>query len=234
MGHVDWERIRRNSLARWSNGLTEQQNAAGEALREFGSDPERGISSSPSIKTWMPQVLADPTWQSPIPWLPAGFWPYEFQARAFARLSVAKQLPRPTAIAAPEGSGKSDCFLLPILDHCARQQGMSRSGVKAVIVYASRAAAQENAARLGSLCSSVDQFQNLRPALLIDDFGSTPHVGPGHVVDSIDAMGDSPPDLLLTVPEMLERSINTKRHHRLWRETTPVSLRFVVLDDLHF
>lgn len=234
MGHVDWERVRRNALAFASNQLTEQPTPAGNVLRQFFTDGTTGIAADPLVRTWLPQRPASASWRSPLPSLPDGFWPYEFQAQAFDRLSVAGQLPRPTAIAAPEGSGKSECFLLPILDHCARQHGMNRGGIKAVIIYSSRAAAADNAARLGTMCRMFERFAALRPALLIDDFGANESVGDGFIINSLAAMAAEPPDVLLTVPEMLNLTLQSKRHAQVWSGTTPVSLRFIVLDDLHF
>ena len=39
----------------------------------------------------------------------------------------------PTVIATGTGSGKTECFLYPILDHCRRQTGSK--GIKAILIY---------------------------------------------------------------------------------------------------
>lgn len=233
MSQVEWERVRRDVLSLMSNGLSDRSDEAARAFIDFAQSVEGSIVPEPWIRSWLPERLAAPGWTSPMPWIPADFWPYEFQARAFDRLSVSGQLPQPTVIAAPDGAGKSECFLLPMLDHCARQRGMSRPGIKALVIYASRASASENAARVAAICRSVERFHDLRPGLLIDDYGSTRSAAGGSIIDSMDGLVEQPPDLLLTVPEMLERSIMSKRLHGVWADTTPASLRFVVVDDVH-
>lgn len=233
MSQVEWERVRRDVLSLMSNGLSDRTDRTARSFVDFAQGSGSSIVPEPRIRSWLPERLAAPGWTSPMPWIPTDFWPYEFQARAFDRLSVSGQLPSPTVIAAPDGAGKSECFLLPMLDHCARQRGMSRPGIKALVVYASRASASENAARVASICRSVERFHDLRPGLLIDEYGSTSAGDSGSVADSMDSLVEHPPDLLLTVPEMLERSIMTKRLHGIWADTSPASLRFVVLDDIH-
>lgn len=48
------------------------------------------------------------------------------------------------------GSGKTECFLLPILDHVLRARRTGHSGMKALILYPMNALANDQAARLAS------------------------------------------------------------------------------------
>ena len=70
--------------------------------------------------------------------------PYLHQERAFARLSGPN--PKSTIIATGTGSGKTECFLYPILDHCYRHRG--EPGIKAVLIYPMNALATDQAGRL--------------------------------------------------------------------------------------
>jgi DEAD/DEAH box helicase domain-containing protein len=70
------------------------------------------------------------------------FTPYRHQLRAFERLCGSS--PRSTLVATGTGSGKTECFSLPILDHCA---GRPELGVKAVVIYPMNALATDQARR---------------------------------------------------------------------------------------
>lgn len=54
----------------------------------------------------------------PFPDVPLGYTPYRHQRTAFSRLAA--DAGRSTVIATGTGSGKTECFLLPILDYCRR------------------------------------------------------------------------------------------------------------------
>ena len=69
--------------------------------------------------------------------------PHLHQARAFARLCGDE--PRSTLVATGTGSGKTECFLFPILDSCAAH--VDELGVKAIIVYPMNALATDQARR---------------------------------------------------------------------------------------
>jgi ATP-dependent helicase YprA (DUF1998 family) len=66
---------------------------------------------------------------------PPGFVPYAHQARAFERLDSLRGTPRPTIVTTGTGSGKTESFLLPMLDHCHRQVAIGEGGVKALVLY---------------------------------------------------------------------------------------------------
>ena len=54
--------------------------------------------------------------------------------------------PQPTLITTGTGSGKTECFLYPILDHCYARRG--EPGIKAIILYPMNALASDQARRL--------------------------------------------------------------------------------------
>ena len=56
------------------------------------------------------------------------FTPYVHQVQAFQRLTTADgHTPLPTLVTTGTGSGKTECFLYPILDHCYRAPARSRA-----------------------------------------------------------------------------------------------------------
>lgn len=82
--------------------------------------------------------------QIPFPDLHLGFTPYLHQEKAFANLGG----PRPisTLIATGTGSGKTECFLYPILQHCFTHR--HERGIKAILVYPMNALATDQAVRV--------------------------------------------------------------------------------------
>ena len=66
--------------------------------------------------------------QAPFNWLPAGFVPHAHQARAFDRLCSDDA--QPTLVATGTGSGKTECFLYPILEHCRVARAEGRRGAR--------------------------------------------------------------------------------------------------------
>jgi ATP-dependent helicase YprA (DUF1998 family) len=94
--------------------------SAREALESFLGDPERGIFRGPYLQVRLPYQQVDGRWRSPLGWLPAGFMPFRHQAEAFARLSTRDSPSRPTIVTTGTGSGRTEAFLLPLLDHARR------------------------------------------------------------------------------------------------------------------
>src|SRR5689334_16832872 len=91
------------------------------ALTEFLGDSADGLFKGPYLRLRLPYRAADDGWQSSLGWH-GDFTPYGHQAQAFARLSSAdlgpdKPRPLPTLITTGTGSGKTEAFLYPILDH---------------------------------------------------------------------------------------------------------------------
>src|SRR6056297_3829609 len=81
---------------------------------------------------------------SPFEGVELAFTPYAHQERAFERLNG--NSPRSTLIATGTGSGKTGCFLYPILEHCYQHRG--EPGIKAIIIYPMNALATDQAGRI--------------------------------------------------------------------------------------
>jgi hypothetical protein len=88
---------------------------------------------------------------------------------AFARLtSKDGHAPQHTLVTTGTGSGKTECFLYPILDHCLRHAGTP--GIKAIILYPINALATDQAGRLARLIAGDERLQGrLRAGLYVGD-----------------------------------------------------------------
>ncbi len=164
--------------------------------------------------------------------LPEGFRPHRHQERAFQRLGGPERLS--TLLATGTGSGKTECFLYPVLDHCAREVG--RPGVKAVVVYPMNALATDQAKRFAKAIAASPALKGkVTAGLYVGGIGRETHgaMGPEHVITDREAMRTSPPDILLTNYKMLDYLLIRPDDARLWAENGPETLRFLVVDELH-
>ncbi len=75
------------------------------------------------------------------------FPPYHHQMQAFERLTTKDgHKPQSTLVTTGTSSGKTECFLFPILDYCHKHTG--RKGIKVIILYPMNALATDQAKRM--------------------------------------------------------------------------------------
>ena len=80
------------------------------------------------------------------------FPPYLHQEKSFERLNY--NSPKSTLVATGTGSGKTECFLYPILEYCYKHRG--EDGIKAILIYPMNALATDQAKRLPALINNKD------------------------------------------------------------------------------
>ena len=166
----------------------------------------------------------------PFPALPLGFVPWRHQRVAFERLRGGES----TIVATGTGSGKTECFLYPILDHCLAQPGTP--GVKAIVVYPMNALATDQAGRIARLIHGTETLRGkVRAGLYVGETGASPRerMAEGHLVENREALRERPPDILLTNYKMLDLLLTRPVDYPLWRHNEAGTLRFLVVDELH-
>lgn len=139
-----------------------------------------------------------------------------------------------TVVATGTGSGKTESFLVPVMDKCLARDD---SGIKALLVYPMNALANDQLGRIADWTRGTDVTFGTY-------VGSTPrsedHVEgdiederrhDGHLVTRQE-MRKNPPDILLTNYIMLDYMMTREREASMFEQSSD-SLTYLVLDEIH-
>ncbi|MBC7388488.1 MAG: DEAD/DEAH box helicase [Opitutaceae bacterium] len=209
-----------------------------EAFYNFINHTEEGIFKGPYVSLKLPFVKAHEQDLIPMEIKP-DFPPYDHQYKSFHRLHTASQhKPESTLITTGTSSGKTECFMYPVLDYCYKQQ--ERRGIKVIILYPMNALATDQAKRLAETIWNDDRLKGKVTAGLFIGEGKQrkeypKSMGAEHVIENRNSILDSPPDILLTNFKMLDYALMRHNYHQLWAYNLqdPSLLQFLVLDELH-
>ena len=161
---------------------------------------------------------------------------YSHQEQSWRRLS-SQHLSANTLVATGTGSGKTECFLYPVLDHCSRERAAGQAGIKALVIYPMNALAADQARRIAQLVARVPAFGGLRVGLYVGGNAGKPGEGmvmtPHTVITDRDTLRKHPPDILLTNYKMLDYLMLRPKDRQLWAANATTTLRYVVVDELH-
>lgn len=203
-------------------------------------------------------LIAEPFVEGAFPWLPlAGGWsalepgifdprtidvltsvsfpPYVHQAEAWKRLT--NERPRSVIVSSGTGSGKTECFLAPILDRLVRQSEGGRrqlEGVRALMLYPLNALISSQEERLHRWFEPLGG--SLRYCLYNGETPETMRAGvraekPWRVGDRR-ALRASPPPVLVTNATMLEYML-IRQNDAPILASSQGKLDFIVLDEAH-
>jgi len=214
------------------NGAEEagEEDAPG-LMQRFLFDPARphNLFQGPWLEVKLPFRTAEADRPLPLQHIKLGFTPYMHQQIAFERLTGMQA--QSTIVATGTGSGKTECFLYPILEYCLNER---RPGVKAIIIYPMNALAADQARRFAKEVSGLDT--RLTVGLFTGDRGQDSRVMTDtQVITNHQTLRDNPPDILLTNYKMLDFLLLRPKDQPLWRFNmqTQGLLRYLVVDELH-
>lgn len=159
------------------------------------------------------------------------------QEEAWQRLA-SDRMAEGTLVATGTGSGKTECFLYPVLDHCARSIKAGVGGIKALVIYPMNALASDQARRFAEVIAGTPQFKGLRVGLFVGGKSGVegrgqPTMTRDSVITDRKVLRQDPPDVLLTNYKMLDYLLIRPRDRRLWSQNKLDTLRYVVVDELH-
>jgi ATP-dependent helicase YprA (DUF1998 family) len=210
---------------------------AQSAIKDFLADPEQGLFKGAYVRLRLPFETAEPGWRDCLDWYES-FEPYGHQAKAFQRLSTkgiggAPRRPEPTLVTTGTGSGKTEAFLYPILDHVLRVKRDGITGIKALILYPMNALANDQAKRLAELLTTHPELSGVTAGIYTGqkDTNRT-RVAPDGLINDRDVFHQDPPDILLTNYKMLDMLLLRHTDAPLWQKSA-TSLQYVVLDEFH-
>ncbi len=161
--------------------------------------------------------------------LRTSFPPYYHQEQAWQRISSDKA-GQSTIIATGTGSGKTECFLYPVLDHCARS---SEKGIKAIIIYPMNALATDQSKRFADAIYSASNLRGkVRVGLFIGGDDDKDAKTIKNMTDK-QSLRSHPPDILLTNYKMLDFLLMRPKDQRLWQYNSAETLKYLIVDELH-
>ncbi len=195
------------------------------ALERFLGDPETGIFRGRTCGSGRRSIPPTTGGRSALEWQPS-FTAWRHRAKAWEQLSTYKGAAGPTLVTTGTGSGKTESFLIPVLDHCRRQKALGRRGVKAVLLYPMNALATDQAGRIGDYLAQPELAQ-VTAGLSI---GDKPDTDFRRVMTRREEMRQSPPDVLITNYKMLDLLLQRAEDRPLWERAAPAC---VVLDEFH-
>ncbi len=221
-----------------------KEKEVSDAFYRFVEDKKDGLFKGPFVGLKTPFVSATEEESRDIPLdIVPSFPPYKHQLQAFRQLSMKdSHKPVPTLLTTGTGSGKTECFLYPVLDYCYHcNQYEHQKGVKVIIMYPMNALASDQAKRLAETIWNDERLKGRVTAGLFVGEGSNPKdhpttMGKDHIIENRNAILDTVPDILLTNFKMLDYGLMRQRFMSLWKgniDSEQKALRFVVLDELH-
>ena len=160
------------------------------------------------------------------------YLPYVHQQTAYTRLTGNDG--KSTLIATGTGSGKTECFLYPILEYCYQHRG--EPGIKALIIYPMNALASDQAKRIaGLIWNSPELRGEVTAGMYVGGHEQRPSrmMSEDNVITDHDTMLGNPPDILMTNYKMLDYLLVRPKDAALWEDNNPDTLKYIAVDELH-
>lgn len=227
---------------------------AAEIRRKFGGqDIDSGaLLQEPILEAAFPFLEAEPTLRSLAgtllhpkvvealdqpgdPRIGKDWHPYKHQLEAWRHLTA--PTPQSILVTSGTGSGKTECFMVPLLDDLAREAEAKReplSGVRAIALYPLNALIASQQDRLGKWTKpfgSKIRYALYNGEMPEDDKDARERTVPEQVLCRR-TLRSNPPPILVTNVTMLEY-LTVRRKDRPILDASRGKLRWIILDEAH-
>lgn len=238
------ENIRKQVLYYLQSTFDFNSKKTADAFLQFLEDPESGIFKGPWVQLRRPFRPAPQDFNLPFD-VAKPFHPFIHQLRSWSRLTSKNHQPEHTIVTTGTGSGKTECFLYPILDHCLRAKKEGQKGIKAIVLYPMNALASDQERRFAEavwkdplLKAAGIRVGNYTGRYDPSDPGAGKESGEREMgekngITHHGVQQENPPDILLTNYKMLDFLLMRPQDQNLWRFNDPGVLQYLVLDELH-
>lgn len=206
----------------------------GDALRKYYTKTNP-LVKGPFVKISLPYEATSSKDDSPLG-LKTSFPPYKHQLKAFERLQFAE--PKNTIVTTGTGSGKTECFVYPVLDYVKslKEKSEGEKGIKAIILYPMNALLDDQAIRfIKTIKEHGLQDLDIRVGKYTGNHGRNRSMNwsKNEVIDHRDELISNPPDVLLTNYKMLDYMLFRDQEKNFWNDRTKKVLKYLVLDEMH-
>ncbi|MCM1345347.1 MAG: DEAD/DEAH box helicase, partial [Muribaculaceae bacterium] len=202
-----------------------------DSLKNMLSEPKK-VFHEPYVAVRLPFRVADGA-ENRFQSIHPVYTPYVHQQKAFDRLTGEDG--RSTLVATGTGSGKTECFLYPILEYCYRHRG--ENGIKALIIYPMNALASDQAKRIAELIGGSPELKSakIRVGMYVGgkEANGSKMMMPDKVITDHDTLLASPPDILMTNYKMLDYLLVRPKDADLWKWNQSETLKYIAVDELH-
>jgi DEAD/DEAH box helicase domain-containing protein len=227
---------------------------AAEVRRKFGGqDIDSGaLLQEPILEAAFPFIEAEPTLASLAgtllhprvvdaldqpgdPRIGKDWHPYKHQLEAWRHLTAST--PQSILVTSGTGSGKTECFMVPLLDNLAKEAEAQREplrGVRAVALYPLNALIASQQDRLGKwtkLFGGKIRYALYNGEMPEDDKDARERTIPEQVLCRR-TLRSNPPPILVTNVTMLEY-LTVRRKDRPILDASRGKLRWIILDEAH-
>ena len=142
--------------------------------------------------------------------------PYVHQLEGWGHLNHGESC----VIATGTGSGKTETFMMPILQYCINNE---HKGVQVILIYPLKALAKDQKIRLDCYLSNVNNLYNTNITCGVFDGDLSPQ--------ERKEMIENPPNILITNYVMLERILIDPHYSKLLNNA---NIKYLVLDEIHY
>jgi superfamily II DNA/RNA helicase len=159
--------------------------------------------------------------------------PWKHQSKAWEIAKTGKNY----VVATGTGSGKTESFLIPIINHCLKNPA---NGIQAIIIYPLKALAKNQGDRFGELLDELNSRNNINLKYVIFDADLNKRAKQEKKDGSIlfkkselktkEQAIETPPNILLTNYVMLERILTRPKYLKM---IDSKKIKFFVLDEIH-